>query len=1550
MERYDKPAYYCSELSNRATDNQANNTKTSNNNDNNGNEMSAKQTANHNNNNNNNTEKQLEPSNAAHSENQSSHSGSGDYPYRLVGRLNQADQQQQQQQQHGRPFAQNRITNAGQGQQQALPINSSASNSQPQYLISSNNPHHSTNLTPHHINHSQHNKNNQSSFQNQQQTANYHINSNHHLYQSGFQQQQQLQLQLQSQSQPKPQQQQQQQHPMNIARNPLFQHHKSPSFGDDGNKQLQNSVIFQENNKQHQQQHLANTDLDIQSRQYQGDQATSLTTSQSLTQNEFNRIRRKSDHVSVGLTSEVCLESLNLDVEAMLMNDGQNVNGNQLNTHNQGQMSGKNIDKMLRTKPNHQQQQQPNIADCNPNNNGELVQNAIHQSGPPMTEMIGPNGESLYMVYNRSEDNIYEEIDMRTINRLQAEYPVDTFSLHSDTWKKNNKNTKKFLGASFTRWFSTRKKSSTSQNSDQDESPYIDAKSAKKPHIISLPAKTPDNLNDEKRTRRQIVAAIIDSENSYTNSLYRLIFEYKKPLIGADPPILNTNKIEVIFAYLEPILCIHRIFGFNLSHHMELWDEQEMIGSAFTTQFSKSEVLENYSAFINNFTNAMETARRASKSKAFAQFLQDKSFSSPDRLSFFGSMVKPVQRFPQFILLLSDLLKFTPFDHPDRMPLQQALTQLESLADRLNENKRDAERHFAVKQILKDHLNESDALSQRYLLRQDDTKLLEMDPSTNTILKSKERKLYLLNDMLICVSTPSNRLKFSVPLCGVTVIESITPVITNILANTNFKSLADNPNASPHNYTIERMECERQSLVHDLELMGRISVLVSSLRFQYNGLNPAIPEQICLGIREEIRKKEFHMTLIDRSCLQIRLNSKQHKDTLIVQFKTPEAKRDWLIDVRLTKLALDRANNPGWEYVTDSPPSAYQASLYSIGQRFPLFVRSVAVFKSDQSQLTCALHYYLRQAPFIGENPAGVLWICNVSIGASSLGALATNGPDISLIHSYELSDSHVTCLEQVGSTLWIGLRQNRVIVIDANSPAEWIQFASLDVQSEVTCIKYFGHFVYVGLINGVVAVFDAINFDKPVMIQLSQAPVTCLLPVNDEMFACSMNRIWRMKETNIIDSFTIQNDNIIPLEEELRPYLLAHFGNGLWVSLIDSPIVKLYHAESLKHLVDINVGTSIRRVLNNYNEEFKITVTSMMTTRGLLWIGTNVGIVATLTLPRLQGVPFISGGINLALHRFLGPVSILLNLSAGSEYVPKLSMNARQNQVMEPDLKDEDAEAIRGQYADLMNVNDYISTSRGLGQQAEGQPERVPWEFPNPNLNNKNISEDSGSNASSGAIYQDGISRGIKQVVNNVVVANQQLPPQLAPNQQQAIQSQMVASSQMSAPSFGSDATQQMTDPNHIYDKAQAQSVTYNHGSLDGGPHATDSDQLQKQRRMLSASQNQLASGSRSDYGSQSGKQSNRIYDHPAHLIQQQQQQQIHQSRQALNQIENANMLSNNQVVAPTYGSFTSKASANKTVLVLAGGNGYLRMTQDENNKPFAEHAHCIIWEYKAW
>ena len=255
----------------------------------------------------------------------------------------------------------------------------------------------------------------------------------------------------------------------------------------------------------------------------------------------------------------------------------------------------------------------------------------------------------------------------------------------------------------------------------------------------------------------------------------------------SSPPILSHNKVQLLFHRVPEILNCHTLFRIALSEAIRNWDKEEKIGDVFVASFSKAMVLEIYSDFINNFTAAMECAKQESKRKsALADFLKVKQITAHDRVSFFGLMVKPVQRFPQFILLLQDLLKETPPGHPDRMALQLALTTLESLAEMLNERKREAEQFAAFRDKMRNisgkfpppkasqfpgtytynssnshdgstsnTTSSAGASSQqsgnRFLLREDDMTQLEFNAAGH-VSRSKQRRLLLLNDLLVCAT------------------------------------------------------------------------------------------------------------------------------------------------------------------------------------------------------------------------------------------------------------------------------------------------------------------------------------------------------------------------------------------------------------------------------------------------------------------------------------------------------------------------------------------------------------------------------------------------------------------------------------------------------------------------------------------------------------------------------------------------------------------------------------------------------------------------------
>ena len=70
--------------------------------------------------------------------------------------------------------------------------------------------------------------------------------------------------------------------------------------------------------------------------------------------------------------------------------------------------------------------------------------------------------------------------------------------------------------------------------------------------------------------------------------------------------------------------------------------------------------------------------------------------SNGGRLRLDALRVEPVQRVPRYVLLLGDLLKHTPEEHPDFEVLQKATTEIGSIAHSINERKRENENRVRI--------------------------------------------------------------------------------------------------------------------------------------------------------------------------------------------------------------------------------------------------------------------------------------------------------------------------------------------------------------------------------------------------------------------------------------------------------------------------------------------------------------------------------------------------------------------------------------------------------------------------------------------------------------------------------------------------------------------------------------------------------------------------------------------------------------------------------------------------------------------------------------
>ncbi|XP_077509982.1 uncharacterized protein LOC144120988 isoform X5 [Amblyomma americanum] len=1070
---------------------------------------------------------------------------------------------------------------------------------------------------------------------------------------------------------------------------------------------------------------------------------------------EVTRVHRTHAHI---------LENLNLDVETMLMPDA--VPQSEVRCGGEQQRGSSGDYGTLGTKlgrpvgdPHHHH---------HPHTTWRRVMNEYveHRSAPAELQggTLPARASKLHRIPYashknagmRPEDNIYEEVDIYRRDTITCEdgYSAAGSELgldHSEsseegditgrvrrgsrlgsTSKPGKKRKDSDLTSSFTRFFSTRRKDFDSdklgsrmgsRQLSEDEG-YGDVKAPKKQRPpLTLPA-VPPGLTPEQIKRRLIVNNIVESENSYVGSLQRLILDFKRPLMASQPPLVSQRKVDTMFFRLEEILQCHTLFGIALTQCVCEWDQQERIGEVFLASFSKPIVLDIYSDFINNFSLAMETAKQAAKSKsAFAEFLKSrapppseegsgsgrdpckiKQIYSPDRLSFFGLMVKPVQRFPQFILLLQDLLKQTPKGHDDRMYLQLALTQLEQLAEALNERKRAAEQHHAVLQVLgslgsKFSLKALAAASStvdstdHFLLRQDDVLQLEVDQS-GLVVKSKARRIFLLNDLLVCVTVTSRpsegggqggrerlSLKWAVPLQDVDVQEDVAPATRNLLASSGRARNSagrlvplGNPEGSG---SMQVLYDELTDLVHDLEVVSRIAVLVKSLRRPYSEVSVESVQSMARSIQDAVRQKDEEITLLDSCCLQLALpqKSKSQKVQVSFQLSSPAVKRDWTTDLRLAKLALDPNNMPAWDVPEqDKRPSS----------KLPLLVRLTPLYPaSTPTEVKCGCFYSVAPAT-PGSLRGQFLWLCSTDGVNSHLVILSLQQIALRSVGAFDLPESRIAAMEAVppapdpevippqppppgaAETVWITTETKRLILLLASSPDKWTEVGSTTVLAPVTQILYHGERVYVALSNGSLNIYQrdpatgGWDLNSPGVLVLGTEPITSLLPLGTLLYCACADKIY------VLDAFTsdIQRTHTLDQEEGGQAYLMAHSGTGLWIALKNSSRISLYHTETFQHLQDVDVAEGVNRFLSAKQGSVRpaVTVTSLVAGPGLLWVGTSAGVVLTLPLPRLEGVPILGGRTYLAHHGHRGPVTFLLCLQPRVHPSRRSSSRAHQH------------------------------------------------------------------------------------------------------------------------------------------------------------------------------------------------------------------------------------------------------------------------------------------------
>ncbi|XP_053307873.1 rho guanine nucleotide exchange factor 10-like protein [Spea bombifrons] len=799
----------------------------------------------------------------------------------------------------------------------------------------------------------------------------------------------------------------------------------------------------------------------------------------------------------------------------------------------------------------------------------------------------------------------------------------------------------------------------------------------------------PEGLSAQQILRRHILASIVQSEKSYVESLRRVLQDYRTPLLEMEPKLLSARKCQLVFSRVKEILHCHSVFQIALASRVAEWDSSEKVGDLFVASFSKSMVLDVYSEYVNNFTNAMTLIKKACLTKpAFLDFLKKKQAASPDRVTLYGLMVKPIQRFPQFILLLQDMLKNTPRGHPDRLSLQLALTELETLAEKLNEQKRLADQMAEIQQLCK---SISDRSSLYKSLSSGQCQLLLCETFTEMVygergqlLKSKERRLFLLNDVLVCANInfkgqpdignlvplgPRYVMKWNAPLLQLLVAEFGQE--DNVLEKEATPGLqVPSKRQSPSGQSkvslgSPRLYQELQEVKKDLEIVEQITQLISTLHGTYQNLNMTVAQDWYLGLQKLIRLKEEEIQSANKCHLRLQLHLPRKLDksgrplSFMALFITPNplSKITWVNRMHLAKIALREENQPGW--LCPEEEKKAKAAFWS-----PTLVCRLPAFstKASDLQLGGAVHTPV-QTSLLGFSsvstwlPQGYLWLGGGQVdGVGQIQIFSLNHTSPRMMKAFPLP-SRVLCVENVHSqsesaekeeeyisatvcpAVCVGLQDGSIMVygnVDTGTPC--LMAVKSPGLHPVLCLRNSPDFLCAGLHDGTVVLYPKKQgglWDpgNPCPVKVGRGPIHAMLVLDDCIWVSCQNRV------TVLDPRTLKTQSFEALQDEASSVThMVRAGGGVWMAFSTGSSIRLFHTETLELLQEINVSTRTLLLPGQKN----VKVTALLVCQGLLWVGTDLGILITLPVPKLEGIPKITGKGMVSLNGHCGPVQFL--------------------------------------------------------------------------------------------------------------------------------------------------------------------------------------------------------------------------------------------------------------------------------------------------------------------
>ncbi|XP_061932993.1 rho guanine nucleotide exchange factor 17 isoform X4 [Apis cerana] len=755
-------------------------------------------------------------------------------------------------------------------------------------------------------------------------------------------------------------------------------------------------------------------------------------------------------------------------------------------------------------------------------------------------------------------------------------------------------------------------------------------------------ARAPAHRND---TRTHVVVELYDTERSYVEALQILVNKYLQPLKSSENAgLVDSATVDEIFYQIPAILNHHEVFLEELRKRLDTWELKQTIGDVFLDVFTKPVVLETYTLFLDNWKSARKAIKTTCQAKpAFARFLETMEREHKGKLGLDQLLIKPVQKIPRYELLIQRLLKHTDTTHPDFELLQAAQKEVHELVVKINCTERESLEWEQQQTTLREVQALVEGLAgivtnDRAFIRQD---LVTIASNQGT---RKERALFLFSDLLVITSIKRRSGTIRKPST------SCPNSLVGLLEANKYKMLMRIPlddlevmKAKDEN--LRRMAREVDHLREDCATLTQLQELASTLHSAKQQLEDLIKDMLGQAQRQLAERNAAHSQL---ACLELTLNTQAGIENISVMFTKPDKRASWeeSFNEAKQKLALSADRRPCPEFVGPLPIRKTRAGL-----QFTCAAPTLANGQGSRDVWVCNSDGYVGQVCVLSLTPeppqvtscngvcnARILCVAGIPACTQSSSSDDSDSDDIPCADTGSLSLSgdvpsidNVTTEEDVNQpTMWLGTEDGCIHVYNCNDNIR-IKKNKVKIQhnSSVHCIIYLDNKVFVSLANGDITVYSrdhmgGWNTPDPTSVSVGTvaSPVTKMLPVSGKLW-CGCHNSVKILNTHTLDiehTFAVSNDTSLSVS-----CMASSGGLGVWISLHNSAVLRLFHSGSYECLTDINIAPAVTKMLTSCDDIIRqhkaacLRVTALLACNELLWIGTSAGVLLTVPIPHIK-------------------------------------------------------------------------------------------------------------------------------------------------------------------------------------------------------------------------------------------------------------------------------------------------------------------------------------------